>query len=237
MTRIAIVEDEQKEAELLKSLLFDYAAAHGREFSVEWFSDPAAFVDGYDGGYDILFLDIQMPGISGMDVARKVRESDGRVCIIFVTNMVQYAVEGYSVQASDFIVKPAAPASVNRVMNRALAALEKSRAVTVTVKNAADGRTAVLSADEIYYVEGSGHRMTWHTQKGVFCDWGSMNSVVARLPERTFARCHVSFLVNLAHVSETAKDTVKVGGDVLPVSRQQKNAFFAALAAYLGGGA
>ena len=86
--------------------------------------------------------------------------------------MVQYAVEGYSVQASDFIVKPAAPASVNRVMNRALAALDRSRDVTVTVKNAADGRTAVLGAAEILYVEGSGHRITWHTEKGVFSEIG-----------------------------------------------------------------
>ncbi|MCX4314736.1 MAG: bacterial Ig-like domain-containing protein, partial [Clostridia bacterium] len=81
-----------------------------------------------------------------MDVARKIRERDTDVIIVFVTNMIQYAVEGYSVQASDFIVKPAVPASVNRVMNRALVALCRNVDKPVTIKNFADGRTVVLKA-------------------------------------------------------------------------------------------
>lgn len=235
MTKIAIVEDQRSEAELLKRLLSEYAEAHAREFVVEWFDDPKKFLDGFDVDLDLVFLDIQMPNINGMDVARKIRERDSDVNIVFVTNMIQYAVEGYSVQASDFIVKPAAPASVNRVMNRALAASDRNVDKTVTIKNAADGRTVVVKASEIYYVEGSGHRITYHTAYGEFSDWGSMNAVAAELPSRSFARCHVSFLVNLKYVRETSKDTVIVRDDVLPLSRTQKSAFFAELAAYLGG--
>lgn len=236
MIEIAVVEDEKKEAELLGKLLNEYAVAHSREFNVTYFSEPSKFLDGFRDKYDLVFLDIQMPGMTGMDVARKLREKNSAVNIVFVTNMVQYAVEGYSVQASDFIVKPASAPSVNRVMNRALAALDRNVDKNVTVKNAADGRTVVVKESEIYYVEGSGHKITYHTAQGDFSDWGSMNAAVAELSSRNFARCHVSFLVNLKYVRETSKDSVKVGGDVLPISRTQKNAFFAELAAYLGGG-
>lgn len=235
MIEIAIVEDRKQEADLLKRLLSEYAEAHKREFAVEWFDDPLRFLSAFDGNYDLVFLDIQMPNINGMDVARKLREANSDVNIVFVTNMIQYAVEGYSVQASDFIVKPVAPASVNRVMNRALAALDRNVDKSVTLKNAADGRTVVVKASDIYYVEGSGHKITYHTAQGDFADWGSMNAVAAELDSRSFARCHVSFLVNLKYVRETSKDSVKVGDDVLPISRTQKNAFFSEFAAYLGG--
>ena len=112
VVEIAIVEDQRQEADILKKLLSDYAATHDREFAVEWFDEPKKFLDAFDGKFDLVFLDIQMPDINGMDVARKIRERDTDVIIVFVTNMIQYAVEGYSVQASDFIVKPAVPASV-----------------------------------------------------------------------------------------------------------------------------
>ena len=236
MIEIAVVEDEKQEADLLGSLLNEYAQAHSCDFSVSYFDDPQKFLDGFGDKYDLVFLDICMPGVTGMDVARKLRALDSAVSIVFVTNMVQYAVEGYSVQASDFIVKPASAAGVNRVMNRALAAFARKEKKTVTVKDSSDGRTVVVNIDDIKYVECNGHRITWHTVNGDYADWGSMNAVVAKLPPRNFAKCHVSFLVGLKHVRETHKDSVLVGDDTLPVSRMQKSAFFGALAAYLGEG-
>ncbi len=236
MIEIAVVEDEKKEADLLGSLFSDYASAHSCEFSIDYFDDPQKFLDGFGDKYDLVFLDICMPNVTGMDVARKLRELDSKVNIVFVTNMVQYAVEGYSVQASDFIVKPAAAASVNRVMSRALAAIARNEKKTITVKDTSDGRTAVVNIDDIKYVECNGHRITWHTVNGDYADWGSMSAVVAKLPKKNFAKCHVSFLVGLKHVRETQKDSVLVDKDVLPVSRTQKSAFFGALAAYLGEG-
>lgn len=118
MIEIAIVEDEQREAELLERLLADYAKGRDRAVSVKKFYNPKEFLDGFNQSFDIVFLDICMPELSGMDVARRLREANSRVLIVFVTNMLQYAIEGYSVQASDFIVKPVNAPAVNRIMNR-----------------------------------------------------------------------------------------------------------------------
>lgn len=169
-----------------------------------------------------------------MDAARKLRERHSKVIIVFVTNMVQYAVEGYSVQASDFIVKPANAASVSRVMDRVTVLADNNSDKTISVKDAVSGSISMLRVGDIYYVEVSLHRLTWHTIAGNIADWGTLDSVQSKLPTKVFSRCHVSYLVNLEHVKEVKKDQVTVGNDVLPVSRSQKKKFYADLATYLG---
>lgn len=234
MIKISIVEDEDKEAELLEQLLNGYAAEHNRKFSVSRYSNPENFLSGFDPETDIVFLDICMPVLTGMEVARKLRESKYASVIIFVTNMLQYAVEGYSVQASDFIVKPASAVSVNRIMDRVLSQLDRSEQKTVMLKDSSSGEITTLKVGDIYFIEINRHRITWHTRLGNFVDWGSMNAVQEQLPSKTFARCHVSYLVNLNHVKGTKKDVVLVGGESLPVSRSYKSAFYAELATYIG---
>ena len=234
MLKLAIVEDDDNDAALLTRLLGAYSDAHGQAFSITRFTDPQHFFDECVNEPDIVFLDICMPGLSGMDAARRLRERDSRLVIIFVTNMVQYAVEGYSVQASDFIVKPANAASVGRVMDRATVLADNNADKTISVKDAVSGSVSMLRAGDIYYVEVSLHRLTWHTSAGNIADWGTLDAVQSKLPNKVFSRCHVSYLVNLEHVREVGKDSVTVGGDVLPVSRSQKKKFYADLATYLG---
>ena len=234
MIKIAIVEDDDNDAELLTRLLGEYAAARAHNFSVARYADPQRFFDESDSEPDIVFFDICMPGLSGMDAARKLRERHSKVIIVFVTNMMQYAVEGYSVQASDFIVKPANAASVSRVMDRVTVLADNNSDKTIRVKDAVSGSISMLRVGDIYYVEVSLHRLTWHTSAGNIADWGTLDSVQSKLPTKVFSRCHVSYLVNLEHVKEVKKDQVTVGNDVLPVSRSQKKKFYADLATYLG---
>lgn len=234
MIRIAIVEDDDNDAALLTRLLGEYADARAQNFSVARYADPQRFFDDCDSEPDIVFFDICMPGLSGMDAARKLRERHSKVIIVFVTNMVQYAVEGYSVQASDFIVKPANAASVSRVMDRVTVLADNNSDKTISVKDAVSGSISMLRVGDIYYVEVSLHRLTWHTSAGNIADWGTLDSVQGKLPTKVFSRCHVSYLVNLEHVKEVKKDQVTVGNDTLPVSRSQKKKFYADLATYLG---
>ena len=234
--RITIVEDEDTDAELLGRLIREYADRSGRAAAVDRYTDPQAFFDSRSDAPDVLFLDICMPGINGMEAARRIRENNSRLIIVFVTNMVQYAVDGYSVQATDFIVKPASAASVNRVMDRVCAIMDADSEKKISVKDSVSGKVSMLSVGDIYYVEVSLHRLTWHTKSGNIADWGTLDAVRGKLPAKVFSRCHVLYLVNLAYVKEMKKDSVVVAGETIPVSRSQKKNFCADLAKYLGEG-
>ncbi len=234
MLNIVIVEDDDGDAELLTNLLDECARGSGTEISVLRFSDPLQFFDGCPKNADAVFLDICMPGLSGMDAARKIREVNSRILIVFVTNMVQYAVEGYSVQASDFIVKPATEVSVSRVLKKITDLTEMNTDRHFTIKDSVSGNMCRLRLKDILYVEVSLHKLTWHTTGGIINDWGTLDSVQEKLPGKMFSRSHVSYLVNLEHVDRLNRDSVIVGGETIPVSRSQKKNFYADLARYLG---
>ena len=150
--------------------------------------------------------------------------------------MLQYALEGYSVQAMDFIVKPATAVSVGRVMNRVSTSIDGGGEKLITIRDSSSGNTVVLKADDIFYVEVFHHKLTWHTTQGDFSEWGSLDAVHDNLPVGRFSRCHVSYLVNLKHVKSMRKDNVVVGEFELPVSRSQKKIFCTDLALWLGEG-
>ena len=108
MINVAIVEDEKQAADRLCSLFCRYERERGEKFRVVVFSDPVTFLANYSPDYELIMMDIDMPDLNGMDAVRKLREADREVMVIFVTNLAQYAVKGYEVDAFDFIVKPAA---------------------------------------------------------------------------------------------------------------------------------
>ena len=107
--RIAVVEDEEICRRELRSCIEEFMGRDGREWGtpeISEFSDAEAFLSGYRSVYDIVFMDIEMPGMSGMRVAEKLREMDGDVTLVFVTKMAQFAIKGYEVDAFDYILKP-----------------------------------------------------------------------------------------------------------------------------------
>ena len=234
MLNIIIVEDDDGDAKLLADLLDECARGSGAEISVRRFSDSQRFFAECPEDADVVFLDICMPGLSGIDAARKIRETNSRIIIVFVTNMVQYAVEGYSVQASDFIVKPATEVSVGRVFKKVAALAEMNINKQLTIEDSVSGNVSRVELKDILYIEICRHKLTWHTKNGNISNWGTLDSVQEKLPKKMFSRSHVSYLVNLEHVGKLAKDSVTVGDEILPVSRSQKKIFYADLARYLG---
>ncbi|MBR2810338.1 MAG: response regulator, partial [Solobacterium sp.] len=104
--RIAVVDDHEEERKTAEECLKRYFAETGRSCEITMFEDAAAFLRDYHYEFDFIILDIDMPGISGMDAARKLRQKDAHVTLMFVTNMPQYAIEAYSVEAMDYVLKP-----------------------------------------------------------------------------------------------------------------------------------
>lgn len=106
MIRIALVEDEAEVRAQLQGYVQRHTRQYGTEFAVTEFADGMELLDDYRPVYDILFLDVEMKHLDGMETARRVRELDKDVIIVFITNMAQYAIGGYAVGALDYVLKP-----------------------------------------------------------------------------------------------------------------------------------
>ena len=106
MLRVAIVEDSPRDAEQLTNCLRRFCSKHGTEIEIERYENALLFLQGYKGDFEIVFMDIDMPMMSGTEAARSLRRVDPHVLLIFVTALARFALNGYEVDAYDFIVKP-----------------------------------------------------------------------------------------------------------------------------------
>ena len=188
--------------------------------------------DGEESGYDIVFMDIVLPDMDGMTAAKKLRESDKSVVLIFVTNMSQYAINGYEVGAADFIVKPFEYEHFAIKMQRIIGRLN-IHDVILPVKTA----DAVISvaASDLKYVEVRGHELIYHTTHGNYSSYGSLSKVEHRLEEMSFVRCNSYYLVNPRYVESINNNAAVVGGDTLNISYAKRKSFRKAVVEYLGG--
>ena len=231
---VAIVEDSPAEAELLRSYFARFTKEHGVEFTLTCFASGEEFLNKYRPAYDLVLMDIGLPGHNSVETAAALRERDRSVTLIFVTNMAQFAVKGYEVDAFDFVVKPVGYSNFALKLQRALNKLDTRRDTEVLV-TLSDSMVR-LAASQIKYIEISGHRMVYHTTDGELYAYGNLKEVEASLGGGMFARCNNCYLVNLNYVRAVQGHTVTVGSDELQISRPRRKAFIQALNDYLGGG-
>lgn len=232
---IAIAEDEESAANKLKEMIARYAEEKGYNISVDCFSDGAVFFYNYKAKYDVVFLDIEMPVVNGMDAAKGIRKIDGDVIIVFVTNMAQYAVESYDVRAYDFILKPlnysAFEMKFDRICNELRHRLDDSL-ITLVNRNLTR-RVRIL---DITYVEVKNHDLIYHLPDGEFKMRGTMGEIEQKLAEKNFVRCNSCYLVNLKYVTGLSGGWVTVAGEELKISQTRKREFLSEFARYAGGG-
>lgn len=231
MIKVAIVEDEDAAAAVLTSFLERYAAETNEKLLYVRYNCTTDFLSGYDG-CDIVFMDINIANdMNGIKAARKLRQIDSVVTLIFITSFEQFAVKGYEVEAFDFIVKPVSYTDFALRMGRAVKHIQKEKFDMISIKN--DGKISIVSVRDIKYIEVIKHKLLFHTVSGVIEGTGSLRETEDQLAGKYFARCNKCYVVNLWYVRGLNGFTVNVDGEELIVSRPRKKEFLSELNRYL----
>lgn len=233
MYRIALVDDEKIFTDQIEEYIRQYQAENPAEFQVSVFHSSTEFIAGFQKEYDLILLDVEMPQLNGMELAHKIRETDEQVVLMFITNMAQYAIHGYSVGALDFVTKPINYYTFAMKLTRALKRVPKKESTSILL-TMADG-VKRIDIKQIYYLEVQNRLLHYHTEEGEFVVRGSLQAAEERLSGHSFEKCNHWYLVNLMHVKEVRKNIVVVGSHELEISRRNKTSFLKALTDYMGG--
>lgn len=234
MVRIGIVEDETQSIDRLLAHLDRFQRDNVEQFQISVFRDGAEIIAGYRPEWDVLFLDIQMANVDGMTTARRIREVDSEVIIVFVTSSPHYAVSGYEVDALSYLLKPLAYTGFEQEVQRILIRL-RQRGRRELLFTATDGSRHRVSVNNILYVESAKHLVEIHTFNADYGVVSPLKSMETQLADDTFIRCHNGVLVNLRHVIGVDGSDCRIrGGTRLPISRARRKEFLSALAAHIG---
>lgn len=234
MTSLLIVEDEKPAADALLALVRRYEESRGMTFDVDVVGAAFELLDA-SRTYDICLLDIQLPGINGMEAAELLRSQHRVTSIIFVTDLAQYAVRGYEVDALGFLVKPATFAGLAMNLDRALREVAQGTNRTLAVPTDDGFRSVPLS--QVTYIEVRNHDLIYHTVGGDdLRTRGSLAQVECELADAPMVRVSRYCLANMALITSVLGDEVTVaGGAALHITRGHKKEIELALARYLGG--
>ena len=232
MIKIAIVENDDVWAEKISKFLRQYENEYSQEIEIERFTDGYGIVDGYSCRFDIILMDIEMGLMNGMEAAERIRELDEKVIIIFVTNLAQYAIQGYKVNALDYILKPITYIPFSQTLKKAVKTLDGKQEVFITIRLKEGARK--IRASEINWIESRGHRLTFHLE-GMDLETTvySMKEMAGQLKDDGFMCCNSGTLVNLRKISGIRNGSIVVGEDELSVSRGRKAEFMAAVVRHM----
>lgn len=234
MLRVAIVEDDPQVQQQLCAYLRHYSQKRGLAFKTGVFSDGLQIAAEYTPEWDILFMDIQMPVMDGMEAARRIRQTDPEVVIIFITNMAQYAMKGYEVNALDFVLKPVDEAMFQKRLEAAVSRLSHRSKQYLALRS----RSGIfkLDTDAIRCIQVFQHNLQISLAGGeTRTARGTINQVETQLDPLQFSKCNSGAIVNLRYVTEIRGEDVLLDGMVISLSRRRRKPFLQAMADYLGG--
>ena len=234
MIKICIVEDDVAEMERLEKCLFRYTETHGHEIVVSKYTNAEDFLQNYSMDCEVIFMDIELPGINGIEAMKRIREIDKKVVVVFVTHLIQCAVEGYQVQAFDFVVKPVNYYEFALKLKNLFEYLKNFRKILIMTSSHQGKR--VINVSDLKYVEVIKHDIIYHTSdENIVCS-GTLKQVCEELKDVSFALCNQCYLVNLRYVKGITGNTLYLGDEELQISAPKRKSFINALTKYIANG-
>lgn len=216
---VALCDDENEQISLLRRLLADWAEDKPFALDIKEYDSAESFLFGYeDDPCDLLLLDIEMKGLNGMELARRLRGRGDMLPIIFITGYDEYISEGYDVEALHYIMKPVDERRLFGVLDRYIS----RRSISEEMLVEADGQILHIPKDNITYIEAFGRKTELHMSDGTVIK-SSMN-IGAFQKTGSFLSCHRSYLVNLRYVKSIGKTQITLdSGSTIPLSRRLYN--------------
>lgn len=235
MYKISIVDDDEEAILHLENMLQQYGNERNVSFETHKFKNAKDYLKDKNDDSDIIFLDIKMPDMNGLILAKKIRLNRPSVIIIFCTSFQCFAINGYKVNAFGFIVKPAQKYSLYYFLDSAIKKLKDVDTEKIIRIKMLDGHYKILTIREIRYVEVSQHYLFYHVKKNpngssdvgeeIIRVRGSMKDVEGQLAQHDFCRCSISYLINLNDVTMIKGNDVYLSETILSISRNYKKQF------------
>lgn len=235
MLKIAICDDQEMERFVIDNFLKEYFATKSYEYTVVQYSRGENLVADYEdneGGYNLLFLDILMDGMSGIEVARRIREYDVNVKIVFTTASADYILAGYDVFAFNYLIKPLEINKLKNVCDRFLKIERDIEKQSLSIR--ANRREVNILFNDIVYIESSNTTIYVHTKDEVYRTYGKLGDFETQLTNENFLRCHQSYIINLNFVKECKDEFVMEGGQIVPMRQKERKQIRSKFVEYTG---
>ena len=231
MIHIAICDDEKQMSDHIRTFVSDFFRKNNREISLRTFLSGEELLN-YDGQIDILFLDIQMKDIDGMETARRLRADKFQGFLIFITVLKEMVFQSFEVQAYDYLVKPVEEKQFERTMERLLASMHSAGEASLLVQKGYEGR--IIRKGEIVFCEIIDRKIYLNLVSGEVLDYYErIENLETKLDDRFF-RCHRSYLINLKHLKGYKNGTAYMdNGKEVPVSRLRSKEFSSVVLRYM----
>lgn len=217
MYRIVICEDDITQMAFLRECILKSLEGVSSQIELLEFNSGEELLESALEGVDIYFLDIQMLQLTGMDVAKIIRETNDTSEIIFITSIVDYIQEGYKVRAYRYLLKPIDFESLNENILSCISDIIKKRENFMLIEN--KGIINKILINSIMYIEVRKKVLTIHTTDVIYNTNNSMDKIELELEKYNFFRCHKSYLINMEYIQLICKNTVVINNEDIPVSK------------------
>lgn len=220
LVRVAIVEDEAELRDYYGKMVETWSKAGNLRLNITFVESSEEYLFKYDRPniFDIIFLDICMKNMNGMELAHEIRKFDRNVQIVFITGKAEYVFEGYEIGAVRYLIKPVEESELAKTLDACMEKLGSSREDYFTIKY--QGENLRLSRSEIMFVKVDGHYLQMRTADKVY-EWkDSLKEMMSKLDSTRFVMANRSAVVNLEFVSKiTREECILENGETIPVSR------------------